>query len=333
VPLAAFVLAVLLAPAMVGANPSHKADALQARADALAAKSHAAALDLYSLDQRLATARVRLGTLQQQQASLRAQRASLRHQLAVAVRGTRIAQQRIGDRLRTLYEQGNVSSLEIVFGSKSLDEALTALDNLDRATHQDEDVLRAFEAAHGRLAAASSALARHEAALAAATAQARATAVSLEQTRAQRAAYIRSLASQRRLTQRQIATVLAEARAARLRTAQLAEAAARPVQAARRVETAPPLPSPVAGGRTITVVATGYSLAGPTATGLPTGWGVAAVDPSVIPLGTHMNVPGYGEAVAADTGGAVVGNAIDLWFPTLAKANAWGRRTVTISLR
>jgi 3D (Asp-Asp-Asp) domain-containing protein len=91
--------------------------------------------------------------------------------------------------------------------------------------------------------------------------------------------------------------------------------------------------APVAGGRTLTVLATGYSLTGTTSTGLPVGWGVAAVDPSVIPLGTHMTVPGYGEAVAADTGGGVGGATIDLWFPSAAKALAWGRRSVTITLR
>jgi cystine transport system substrate-binding protein len=52
----------------------------------------------------------------------------------------------------------------------------------------------------------------------------------------------------------------------------------------------------------------------------------------VIPLGTRMTVPGYGEAVAADTGSAVSGATIDLWFPSIAQANAWGRRTVTIVL-
>ena len=78
------------------------------------------------------------------------------------------------------------------------------------------------------------------------------------------------------------------------------------------------------------MTATGYSLGGTTSTGLRVGWGVAAVDPSLIPLGSHMTVPGYGEAVAADTGGAVVGATIDLWFPTVAQANAWGRRTVTL---
>ena len=61
---------------------------------------------------------------------------------------------------------------------------------------------------------------------------------------------------------------------------------------------------------------TGYALRGRTASGLPTGWGIVAVDPSVIPLGTRMTIPGYGEGVAADTGGAVHGATIDLWFPS-----------------
>jgi 3D (Asp-Asp-Asp) domain-containing protein len=43
-----------------------------------------------------------------------------------------------------------------------------------------------------------------------------------------------------------------------------------------------------------------------------------------------MTVPGYGYAVAADTGGAIVGDRIDLWFPTMADADAWGVRTVTV---
>jgi 3D (Asp-Asp-Asp) domain-containing protein len=82
----------------------------------------------------------------------------------------------------------------------------------------------------------------------------------------------------------------------------------------------------------VTVSSTGYALPGRTATGLPVGWGVVAVDPAVIPLGSRMTVPGYGEGVAADTGSAVRGATIDLWFPTLAQALAWGRRTVTITI-
>jgi 3D (Asp-Asp-Asp) domain-containing protein len=80
------------------------------------------------------------------------------------------------------------------------------------------------------------------------------------------------------------------------------------------------------------VSASAYALRGGTATGISAGWGVAAVDPSFIPLGTRFTVPGYGEAVASDTGPAIRGAEIDLWFPSLAAARAWGRRTVTISL-
>ncbi len=54
---------------------------------------------------------------------------------------------------------------------------------------------------------------------------------------------------------------------------------------------------------------------GRTATGVLVTYGVVAVDPKVIPLGTRMFIPGYGYAVAADTGGAVKGYIIDLGYP------------------
>ena len=54
---------------------------------------------------------------------------------------------------------------------------------------------------------------------------------------------------------------------------------------------------------------------GLTATGVPVTRGVVAVDPGVIPLGTRLYIPGYGYAVAADTGGGVRGNMIDLGYP------------------
>lgn len=54
---------------------------------------------------------------------------------------------------------------------------------------------------------------------------------------------------------------------------------------------------------------------GRTATGVLVTYGVVAVDPDIIPLGTRMFIPGYGYAVAADTGGAVQGYIIDLGYP------------------
>ena len=134
------------------------------------------------------------------------------------------------------------------------------------------------------------------------------------------------------MTERQISNLVAAARAAQIRSALLARSSASaPPSTISSISSDSPT-TVISGGRTITVSATGYALQGNTASGLPVGWGVVAVDPSVIPLGTHMTIPGYGEAVAADTGGSIVGSTIDLWFPSVAAANAWGRRTVTIVL-
>lgn len=97
-------------------------------------------------------------------------------------------------------------------------------------------------------------------------------------------------------------------------------------------------PAP-ATGKTLVVSATGYStaeagLSTHTATGidLTKNPRVIAVDPRVIPLGTMIEVPGYGVAIAGDTGGAIKGNKIDVHFSSVAEANAWGRKTVTIKL-
>ena len=66
-----------------------------------------------------------------------------------------------------------------------------------------------------------------------------------------------------------------------------------------------------------------------TATGLKTGFGVVAVDPKVIPLGTRLYVPGYGLATAGDTGSSIKGNRVDLGFDNV-KTGWWSARFVEI---
>lgn len=92
-------------------------------------------------------------------------------------------------------------------------------------------------------------------------------------------------------------------------------------------------------GYTLTVEATAYSyaeagLSSYTADGtnLVNDPMVIAVDPRVIPLGTMVEIPGYGVFRAADTGGAIVGNKIDVHFPTVAQTYNFGRRTITIRI-
>ena len=76
--------------------------------------------------------------------------------------------------------------------------------------------------------------------------------------------------------------------------------------------------------------ATAYSGGGTTASGMAAAVGRVAVDPRVIPLGTRLYIEGYGYAVAADTGGAIKGNRIDLFFETYDEAISFGRRKVTV---
>jgi 3D (Asp-Asp-Asp) domain-containing protein len=76
---------------------------------------------------------------------------------------------------------------------------------------------------------------------------------------------------------------------------------------------------------TATAYPTGY-----TATGVLARRGIVAVDPRVIPLGSVLFVPGYGVAVAADTGGAIVGNRIDLCMDSYGDAISFGRQTVHV---
>lgn len=81
--------------------------------------------------------------------------------------------------------------------------------------------------------------------------------------------------------------------------------------------------------------ATAYSGDGITASGTatqrdPDGYSTIAVDPRVIPIGSTVYVEGYGYAVAQDTGGAIKGNIIDVFFHSKSEANAWGRRSVKV---
>ncbi|MGW6382939.1 ubiquitin-like domain-containing protein [Peribacillus butanolivorans] len=57
---------------------------------------------------------------------------------------------------------------------------------------------------------------------------------------------------------------------------------------------------------------------------------IIAVDPSVIPMGSKVYVDGYGYAVAADKGGAIKGNRIDVFFSSKNDAYRWGVKKVKI---
>lgn len=74
---------------------------------------------------------------------------------------------------------------------------------------------------------------------------------------------------------------------------------------------------------------------GRTATGVyakrdPNGYSTVAVDPRIIPYGTKLYIQGYGLAIAQDTGGAINGNKLDLYFDTLSQCFSWGVKNVNV---
>jgi 3D (Asp-Asp-Asp) domain-containing protein len=85
---------------------------------------------------------------------------------------------------------------------------------------------------------------------------------------------------------------------------------------------------------TMTIEATAYTWTGNrTVTGTWPSRGTVAVDPRVIPLGTELHIEGYGPAVAADTGGVIKGEIIDLYMDSEHECRQWGRRQVQIQIR
>jgi|SRR5581483_1808905 len=79
-----------------------------------------------------------------------------------------------------------------------------------------------------------------------------------------------------------------------------------------------------------TFLVTCYDLRGTTADGDQAGPESVAVDPSVIPLGTRIDIQGVGWRTADDTGGAVQGHHIDIWEPSEGQCAAFGRQYLDV---
>ena len=317
-----------VAPAASATGPESAAG-LQARSGSLEARAAEATLELYSLESQLGRARSELAGIAARREELARERASAQTQLTVARQALLSSQSELSNLARTLYQQSGSDPLAVLLGARSLDEAIAGLDGIARAAGLNNRIVEQARTARTRLSGLSARLAERDAELDGLAAAAEARAASLETTAAQRRGLIGELRRQQGLNAARIATIEAQARTAATRTT--ARAVASPPPALSPVEVTAPMVTP-SEERTLTVNATGYTIRGRTSTGIPTAPGVVAVDPAVIPLGTRLTIPGYGIGIAADTGGAVHGNTIDVWFATAAQAHRWGRRTVTVTI-
>jgi 3D (Asp-Asp-Asp) domain-containing protein len=317
--------AFLVAAVPAGAGAGRQTAAVTGEQSDLAGRSRDAVLGLYSLDTRLAGARAELASIRARATEVERERARVAHDIAVARGVLSESQRQLGQHLRSLYEQGEPDAIAVLLGATSLQDAVSRLDELERSAHLNRQAIEQSSSARRELTILAAKLEGRAAELRRLEATAEQTAASLEAARAERIRYIASLRQQQRLKARRIARIEATATTSASRSETIA--AQQPA-----ASTPEPYVTAPTGAATLTVASTGYSIEGSTATGLPVGWGVVAVDPSVIPLGTRMTIPGYGEGIAADTGGGVQGATIDLWFPTQGQALAWGRRVVTLTL-
>jgi 3D (Asp-Asp-Asp) domain-containing protein len=322
-----------IAAAAVGADTPtslrQRADGLRRANATLSQRADSAALSLYALDAELNRTQARIASLDSEAARIRSERASVQLRLHFAQRTLRAAERQLALRLHSAYEQGQTDALAVMLGATSIDDAITSLDDLNRSAQLDRRVSAETRRARASLRRLAGTLARRDAEVQSLAAAARSSLASLQATRRAREEYLASLASQQRFNAAQIDRLDASASAAVARSRTVAPLPAPATTAPGRSS---PATVPTQRTRTLTVISTGYSLGGTTSIGMPVGWGVVAVDPSLIPLGTRLTIPGYGEGVAADTGSAVQGATIDLWFPTGTQALAWGRRTITITL-
>ena len=357
----------LALPASVRADPISE---LRQRATELQVEEEGLVLEIYGLDSRIEQAQARVDRVRARLATIRSEQEATRLRLGVARRTLRISQASLAATLHALYVEGGENDpLAVLLGAESFDDIVDGLDSLTRAAREHAYVAEQARVARAKIRRFARSLKRRAAEVAQLEAEAVDAADALADARAQKTAYLSQVRSDQAATAEEITTAEAEAAAARARAealaaqppvsvASFASAAAatapateeaepeapaaeepaaeepveeEPVPEAEPLEPAP-TQAPPSGARTMTVNATAYSGGGTTATGIPVGWGVVAVDPSVIPLGTRMTIPGYGEGVAADTGSAVIGAMIDVWVPTEAQADAWGVKTIEITL-
>lgn len=296
----------------------------------LAATERAAAVELFATEVALARAQAESDRHATQARTLAETRERLDGRLAIVRDSLAATHERIGLLLRRLYVEGEADPIEVILGARSLDGVLEGLDGLERATRRNRGLAAEARRQSRVLEAQLARLTRTEAALAQVRIRADAATDRLLAATAEKRETIVALQRRQGLT---AARLEAESRDAERAAVRVATPATSVSDTAPAAEPANPRPTPSGPvTRTLVVDAVAYHLPGRTASGLPVGVGVIAVDPTVIPLGTRVFVPGYGPAVAADVGAAIKGNIIDLWMPSTAAARAWGRRTVTITI-
>ena len=296
--------------------------------------AEAEALDrLASAETAVEMATARVAELERETATQRHDSEAAKRTLKLAKDNLAVARAALGERLVLLYRIGNPDPVAAIFGAGSLTIVLDELDAIRRAINLDAELIQQTSGGATRALAAERAVTTSQARLQELLGQAQASELALVDERNARRETLADI--RQRLTKQQGVANKIEAAAVDFAT----EATAINVAAGDGDPTPAPTPEAptpakptgdLAPGTTLYVKATAYAGMQGTATGVSTRHGICATDPSVIPMGTRFEVPGYGTCIAADTGGAVIGNFIDVWMPEEGPALQWGIKYLTI---
>ena len=273
--------------------------------------------DVVTLDSEINTLKGTLSELEGKSASLGRRIVDLDGQ--IATRRDKLAVQRkaLAARARSLYVNGRTSKLVVLLSSTNVSDFFSREDMLQKVAERDAQFIAGVKRESESLKAAVGQLRQSKKEVDRVASDTRARQQRLEKSRAERAAVIAKAGANS-------PAVVSQSNKVEAKIQQIN----------------PPGPS-VTGtpsGKVMTMVATAYSpqepgLTDTTASGMRATKGVVAVDPRVIPLGTRLNVEGYGNCIAGDTGSAIKGNRIDLCFDTLEEMNSWGGyRTVRVEI-
>ena len=138
-------LAVMLG-ATVSAGAQSSVDDKQAQAQAIIA-------EIQRLDEEVGAAAERWNGANLELQSLTSELDQTRRHLALARRTYRVSQERVAQRLRDLYMNGDPdSTLDVILGARSLDEVITGLDATQRIAAQDAQITREVKAVRKRVA-------------------------------------------------------------------------------------------------------------------------------------------------------------------------------------
>lgn len=245
-------------------------------------------------------------------------------------------------RLRALYMCNGTGYLEVILNSSSFSDFLSRIDTISRIMKYDKELIKNIEEQRDAEAKQKETLVTENGKLEALKASNTNILTKLNSDiKQQNDLLSKATEQEKQIIAEQKAKELAEQKARELAAAQAKARETAAAQAAPKNNTsllaAPSAGGPKAGSysKVLNMEATAYSGSGFASYGSqvtrnPNGYSIIAVDPSVIPIHSKVYVSGYGYAYADDTGLLIRGDIIDVYFPTDADANAWGRQNVQV---